>query len=113
MNRCRSCGEIIDDSQALTFDGLCPTCMRDQKANVTQKEDKTFESGIWLIVILAGILDAVGTIVAAFILMSFESSFGTPIFASFMPVFVVAFAFGVGIAIIGYMMYQKTTGQQG
>ncbi len=87
--------------------------MRDQNAKARQKDDKTFESGIWLIVTLAGILDAVGTIVVAVILMSFVSfPFGEPIFAPFMPLFVVSFAFGVGIAIIGYMMHRKTTEQQ-
>ena len=86
--------------------------MRDQNAKARQKDDKTFESGIWLIVTLAGILDAVGSIVLAFILMSIASPFSEPIFAPFMPLFVVSFAFGVGIAIIGYMMYQKTTEQQ-
>jgi len=112
LNRCRNCGAHIDDSQALNFDGLCPACMRDQKAKVRQKDDKTFESGIWLIVTLAGILDVVGTMMVAFILTSFASPFGELVFAPFMPVFVVSFAFGVGIAIIGYMMYQKTTEQQ-
>ncbi len=53
-----------------------------------------------------------GTIVAAFILSSFESPFGEPIFAPFMPAFAVSFVFGVGIAIIGYKMYQKTAEQQ-
>jgi len=112
LNRCRSCGEIIADSQALDFDGLCPTCIRNQKAKARQRVDKTFESGIWLIVTLAGILDAVGTILVVFILTSFASPVGEPIFAPFMPVFVVSFVFGVGIAIIGYKMHRKTTEQQ-
>ena len=112
MNHCRNCGKSIDDSQVLNFDGLCPTCMRDQKAKVMQKNDKIVKSGIWLIVTLTGILHAVGTIVVLYILRSFTSQFGEPIFVPFIPVFAMSFVFGVGIAIIGYMMYQKTTEQQ-
>ncbi len=86
--------------------------MRDQKVKIMQKNDKTFESGIWLIVTLTGILHAAGTIVVLYILRSIASQFGEPIFVPFIPAFAVSFVFGVGIAIIGYKMYQKTTGQQ-
>ena len=112
MNHCRNCGKNIDDSQVLNFDGLCPTCMRDQKAKVKQKNGKTFESGIWLIVTLTGILHAVGLIVVLYILKSFASQFGEPVFVPFIPAFALSFVFGVGIAIIGYKMYQKTAEQQ-
>ena len=112
MNRCRNCGETIDDSQALNFDGLCPACKRDQNAGVRETDDKTVKSGIWLIVMLTGILHAVGTIVVLYIVRSFTSQFGEPIFVPFIPAFALSFVFGVGITIIGYMMYQKTTKQQ-
>jgi len=86
--------------------------MRDQKAGVKQKDDKTVKSGIWLIVMLTGIFHAVSTIVVLYIVRSFTSQFGEPIFVPFIPAFALSFVFGVGIAIIGYMMYHKTTEQQ-
>ncbi|MFW9918906.1 MAG: hypothetical protein ACFFED_04855 [Candidatus Thorarchaeota archaeon] len=107
MNRCRNCGETIDEQQADNFNGLCPACVR-QSRSPQSRDNLSCELGIWAIMMWGGVLVVLGSLVGP-LWLSFLMPVLIPGFiAALSPFIVIGAVTGIIVAWFGRKMYRET-----
>ncbi len=108
MNRCRNCGEPIDELQADRFQGLCPACVRQRRHGNQASDNLSCELGVWSIMMFGGILIVLGSFIGP-LWIFFLRPFSVPGLITFLwPFIVIGVIVGIGISWFGRKMYRET-----